>query len=114
MRLGELGIANPVELASQEYEVSVTVTGTLTQRIIHQDHHTPDEADNNAAKSRAIAKKREALKESEVRVKSMLTPNSLKVEEQASERGASSWLTVIPLKALGYDLNKGEFRDALT
>lgn len=43
----------------------------------------------------------------------MLTPNSLKVKEQASERGASSWLTVIPLKDLGYDLNKGEFRDAL-
>ena len=64
VRLGGLGIANPVELASQEYEVLVTVTGPLTQRIIHQDHHTPDEADNNVAKSQAIAKKREALKES--------------------------------------------------
>ncbi|PFX12549.1 Techylectin-5B [Stylophora pistillata] len=43
----------------------------------------------------------------------MLTPNSLKVKEQASERGASSWLTVLPLKDLEYDLNKGEFKDAL-
>ncbi|PFX18036.1 hypothetical protein AWC38_SpisGene17612 [Stylophora pistillata] len=74
---------------------------------------TPDEADNNAAKSQEMAKKCEALKASQLRVKNMLTPNSLKVKEQASERGASSWLTVIPLNDPGYDLNKEEFRDAL-
>ncbi|PFX29938.1 hypothetical protein AWC38_SpisGene5265 [Stylophora pistillata] len=94
--LGGLGIANTVKLASQEYEVSVTVTGPLTQRIIHQDHHTPDEADNNAAKSQAIAtKKREALKESEVR------------KVLATGSGLASRLKP------NNDPNKGEFRDAL-
>ena len=31
----------------------------------------------------------------------------------ASEKGASSWLSALPLKSLGYTLNKQEFRDAI-
>ena len=33
--------------------------------------------------------------------------------EQASERGASTWLTVIPLAKYGFGLNKQAFRDAI-
>ena len=29
------------------------------------------------------------------------------------EKGSSSWLSVLPLKDQGFNLNKGEFRDAL-
>ena len=45
-------------------------------------------------------------------VKNYLTPRSLKAEELESEKGASSRLTLIPLKDLGVDLNKREFKDA--
>ena len=31
----------------------------------------------------------------------------------ASEKGASNWLTVIPLKDMDFDLNKRKFRDAV-
>jgi len=31
----------------------------------------------------------------------------------ACEKGASSWLTAIPLKDMNFDLSKREFRDAL-
>ena len=31
----------------------------------------------------------------------------------ACEKGASSWLTAIPLKDMNFDLSKPEFRDAL-
>ena len=31
----------------------------------------------------------------------------------ATEKGSSSWLTVIRLKELDYNLNKKEFRDAI-
>ena len=30
----------------------------------------------------------------------------------ACEKGASNWLTVVPLKDMDFDLNKREFRDA--
>uniref|UniRef100_A0A1X7TEM9 Uncharacterized protein n=1 Tax=Amphimedon queenslandica TaxID=400682 RepID=A0A1X7TEM9_AMPQE len=33
--------------------------------------------------------------------------------ESFSERGASSWLTVLPIKEHGFTLHKGDFRDAL-
>ena len=33
--------------------------------------------------------------------------------ELASEKGASGWLSVLPLADQGFTLNKGEFRDAL-
>ena len=31
----------------------------------------------------------------------------------ATEKGSSAWLTVLPLKDLGLNLNKKEFRDAV-
>ena len=36
-----------------------------------------------------------------------------RVIELASEKGASTWLTSIPLKAYGFRLNKQQFHDAL-
>ena len=33
--------------------------------------------------------------------------------ELSQEKGSSSWLNVIPLIEMGFDLNKREFRDAL-
>ena len=31
-----------------------------------------------------------------------------------TEKGSTAWLTVLPLQDLGFNLNKGEFRDAVT
>jgi len=31
--------------------------------------------------------------------------------EHAFEKGASNWLTVIPIDEMGFTMNKGEFRD---
>ena len=66
-----------------------------------------------SAKSQAGAKKNEVLKGCEEVVKRSLSPKSLKAAELASEKGASSWLTVIPIKDQGYDLNKRELKDAI-
>lgn len=40
-------------------------------------------------------------------------PKTQRAVELASEKGASNWLTVIPIDEMGFTLNKGEFRDAL-
>ena len=113
VRMGGLGFANPSESSSLEYEASVSVTEPLVQRIIAQDHQPPDATDMQSAKSHARAKKNEVLKGCEEVVKSSLSPRSLRAAELASEKGASSWLTVIPIQDQGYDLNKREFRDAI-
>ena len=44
-------------------------------------------------------------------VENQLDDNSKRALKQISEKGASSWLTVLPLKEHGFDLNKNEFRD---
>lgn len=113
VRMGGLGIANPTESSSLEYQASVTITEPLVKRIVTQNHQPPDEADMRSAKLQAGARKNELLKETQEMVKNNLTPRSLRALELTSEKGASSWLTVIPIKDLGYDLNKREFRDAI-
>ena len=43
----------------------------------------------------------------------MLPDKTQRAMDLACEKGASSWLTVIPLKDMDFDLNKREFRDAV-
>jgi len=54
-----------------------------------------------------IAKQREEI------VIASLGDITKKAVEQAKEKGASSWLSTLPLEDQGFTLNKGEFRDAL-
>ena len=46
-------------------------------------------------------------------VKSVLPDNTRRATVLATEKGASSWLTVIPLEDMNFSLNKREFRDAV-
>ena len=43
----------------------------------------------------------------------MLPDKTQRAVDLACEKGASNWLTVIPLKDMDFDLNKQEFRDAV-
>ena len=44
VRLGGLGLGNPIHEANHEYESSAKVTAPLVERIISQTHHLPDES----------------------------------------------------------------------
>ena len=46
-------------------------------------------------------------------VKISLLTRTKRAVELATEKGASNWLTVIPIKDLNFNLNKREFRDAI-
>ena len=46
-------------------------------------------------------------------IKNSLPQKTRRAMELATEKGASNWLTVIPIKEMDYNLNKGEFRDAV-
>ena len=43
----------------------------------------------------------------------MLPDKTQRAVDLACEKGASTWLTVIPLKDIDFDLNKWEFCDAV-
>ena len=46
-------------------------------------------------------------------IKNSLTLKTQRAVELASEKGASNWLTVIPIDEMSLTLNKGKIRDAL-
>ena len=60
--------------------------------------------------------RRERLKaqtDAAARVKPQLSPDLRRLVDLASQKGASSWLTALPLQEHGFALSKGTFRDAL-
>ena len=110
-----MNIRNPVETADKEFEASVFITENLTNIIKNQeaDLSNYDEEDAVQRVKDAKAKKEEELK---VRFEGLMQRVSAKekrIVELAKEKGAGTWLNATPMKALGYVLNKQEFRDSV-
>ena len=101
--------------ADLEYESSKKITKHLTQLIF--DQNTSVENLNQASikeiKSRVLLEKNKRFQVELELIKSLVDPLTAKSIEFATEKSASSWLTALPLKSMGYVLNKQEFRDAI-
>ena len=116
VRFGGLGIGNPTETADREYNASKRVTLNLTSLILQQKQ------DISLYNSEATAK---IIKDVKSQKETYLTQKFQDLTEATDdphlkrclvlnqEKGAGSWLTALPLKHLGYCLNKQEFRDAI-
>ena len=72
-----------------------------------------DPNDIFAAKTEIRASNRQHSEDRANVIHSQLTPELKRCVDLAKERGASSWLSVLPLSEQGFHLHKGEFRDAL-
>ena len=66
-----------------------------------------------SAKSIIKQQRREQATQAAEDVKQHLTPAYHRVLDLASERGASNWLTSLPITEFGFSLHKGAFVDAL-
>ena len=113
-RLGGLGMGNSVTDADHAYESSLKVSGQLCALVALQtsplgdvasEQHRAKAVVKKARQSRAIAQQADLL--------ARLPQASRLSVELASEKGASSWLTTLPVVELGFHLNKSEFRDGL-
>ena len=109
VRMGGLGFTDPVVTSSSEYEASIKVTDPLEQQ-----HQPPDTSEIQTLQLSARKQKDDRLSERLEQVKNSLPTKAKRAVELATEKGSSNWLTVIPLKELDYNLNKKEFRDAMT
>ena len=113
-RLGGLGFLIPTEEAQFEYQYSRIVTDQLTQAIFNQ--HT--KLNINIEEREQAIKQIKELKEQRYKVnietlQSKLPEKLWKLVLLASEKGASSWLTSLPLSEYGFRLSKEEFVDAI-
>ena len=76
-------------------------------------HEPPDETEIKTLQASARREKEEWLKMQCEQVRESLPIKIERVVELATEKGASNWLTVIPIKEMNFNLNKREFRDAI-
>ena len=113
VRIGGLGLINPSDSADAEYSASIRVSAPLVSKIEAQSHETPEEAEVQRLVYATRKEKDDGLKEKLEEVKAMLPDKTQRAVDLACEKGASNWLTVIPLKDMDFDLNKREFRDAV-
>ena len=117
VRFGGLGLANPVEACEREYQSSLHITKELSKLIYNQqqdltlfDPHEQLSVIKEMKRAKEVVMKSK-YEETVALLENNETKRCLKLNH---EKGSGSWLTVLPLKGLGYSLNKQEFRDALS
>ena len=73
----------------------------------------PDETEIKALQASARREKDELLKMQCEQVRESLPSKTERAVKLGTEKGASNWLTVIPIKEMNFNLNNREFRDAI-
>ena len=115
VRFGGIGILNPVETADVEYDTSVKITANLKNIIYNQEetlaNYHEDRVKITINKTKQDKEKR--LTQEYENIQTLVDADMKRSLELAREKGAGSWLTALPIQALGYALNRQEFRDSL-
>ena len=113
IRLGGMGIINPVEAADKEYDTSVKVTEYLVDLIYHQATSLKT-LDKVKARAEALELAKEKRLKTELTfIMSRLDQDAQRSIELLQEQGSGSCFTALPLGRLSYSLNKVEFRDSI-
>ena len=117
-KLGGLNIPNPTKLCSKEYEWSEKLTLSLTENVIKQNLFEEDSPEEIKERHDQILKeikdeKKSIQKEMHDSIFASLDDERKRSLNLASEKGASIWLNTLPIKSMGYALNKQEFLDAI-
>ena len=113
VRMSGLGITNPCHIAPTQYESSTAITKPLVEQIVVQTHELPDDHAIRTLQQCNRRDKDARLREDLKEVKNALPEQTKRAADLAAEKGASSWLTVVPVKDVGLTLNKREFKDAI-
>ena len=114
---GGLGIPSVSKEARNQYSASVLLTKPHVMSIMNQDsmmRSTDHEGRTNEELKQVYRANKVAVKKQNMETLEEKLPTSTKqFMKQAQDKGASSWLTALPLEEMGFTLNKEEFRDAL-
>ena len=114
-RLDGLGFTIPTNLSAIEFDASMTVTKPLYNLILQKKTHYPlsvIEAQIQA-KKQIHQSKQQQTQDTAASLLPQLSESSQRSMVLTQEKGASSWLTTLPISEHGFALHKGAFRDAL-
>ena len=112
-KLGGLGIPIFAEMSTVEYENSQKLTNHLACNIINQRIPLDDANEVKKIKHGLKSAKRKAQNEALSNLRDQMSPDLLKLNDLACVKGASSWLTLLPIADEGYELNKELFWDLI-
>ena len=114
IKLGGMSIINPLNVCDEEYRNSRELTSQLAELVIEQEpRYKVDEERIKECKKNIKMRRNINYLEELKKLKEKMTPSDLRLNDIAQEQGASSWLSVIPLKRHGFHLSKREFWDAV-
>ena len=114
-RLGGIALANPTVSTDSEFLSSTKITAPLTEAILRQDPHYSAEIIDHQLKAKleVHTQRREHSKQLSEHLSESLTHSQKRSMTLAQEKGASSWLTSLPIEEYSFALHKGAFHDAL-
>ena len=113
--LGGLGITDPCVSSDFQFDASQRVTGPLVSLLLEQDSQFTIKILNEqlALRQEIHLENRRRSEELAASLHPLLSTELQRARELACLKGASSWLTVLPLDEHGFSLHKGDFRDAV-
>ena len=98
MRMGGLGLVNPVNQSRQEYEASIKATGPLVKQIAKKAVEPPNDEYVAVAQRCARQEKADSERRDQEYVTNSLPLKTQRAVEFIKEKAASSCLSVVPLK----------------
>ena len=111
---GGLGVPDLRFEAPQQFAASTTITASHVDSITKQSTFmVAGERSTEELKRQHQASKIASVKSRMESIDSTLPSDLLRSVNQSRDKGASSWLTAVPLVDQGLVLNKQEFRDSL-
>ena len=115
VRFGGLGIIDPSRQATTHYNMSEKITAPLVALILQQSHTYSPEAKAEQIKAKKTARtiRRQCDSTAANELVDNLPNNLKRAMTVSAEKGASSWLSTLPIAEHGFALHKGAFRDAL-
>ena len=109
-----MALINPTDTSNLNYQASEKMTMPLVEIILSQDQTKEVDATKIATLKKEVRDSNRQRSEQQANiVYSQLSPHLKRQVDLAKERGASSWLSVLPIEDQGFHLHKGEFRDTL-
>ena len=113
-RWGGLGIFVPTRRCVSELAASRDVTEPLSQCILNHDLSFVEAVASQQARKALLRKaKSEHCSTQFAELYLQLGPSLRRAMDLATVRGASSWLTTLPLSEHGFTLHRSAFQDAL-
>ena len=114
-RLGGMGIIIPTRISDREFELSKSATKLLSDAIILQQKELPTDFEIKSREAKHHIRKLRRDDQASVleNIRDGMTVEQKRGNEICREKGASNWLTALPIDEKDYHLSKREFWDAV-